>query len=218
MRFLPQKQHGPGVGVVDWLIAPRVQFYTCPELDHVDLGVRLSHIYNGTGDFIPSLSLVGAGDLIDFGDRLKITHWIEVRVVVNALNFLNTDPLSQLLIAGAESRISFSRQVSARRSTSGRGPLSRYTVACHIAKSVWQCICQCGGQWTLGDGTVVRYEDLILLELVKVSKGSHQVVLGYLEPARTQIQTQLAGGIADGFDYICLDITDPAAGQRGSCY
>ena len=32
---------------------------------------------------------------------------------------------------------------------------------------------------------MVRYEDLVLLELVQVSKGSHQIVLGYFEPRPT---------------------------------
>ena len=86
------------------------------------------------------------------------------------------------MVAAAQPHISYSRQVSARRSTTNPEPLTRYTVACHIAKTVWQCLCRYGGQWTLRDGTVVRYEDLVLLELVQVSKGSHQIVLGYLEP------------------------------------
>ena len=89
------------------------------------------------------------------------------------------------MVAAAQPRISYSRQVSARRSTTNPEPLTRYTVACHIAKTVWQCLCRYGGQWTLQDGTVVRYEDLVLLELVQVSKGSHQIVLGYFEPRPT---------------------------------
>ena len=42
----------------------------------------------------------------------------------------------------------------------------------------------CGGVWTLEDGTRVVFDDIVLLELVKVGKGSWQMVLAYLERGR----------------------------------
>ena len=112
------------------------------------------------------------------------------------------------MVAGAEPRISWSRQVSARRSTNGREPLTRFTVACHIAKTVWQCLCPYGGQWTLQDGTVVRFEDLVLLELVQVSQGSHQIVLGYLHPG-VQNPAVVPDALLDAQNTSRLDLLQP---------
>ena len=117
----------------------------------------------------------------------------------------------QVVVGGVEPRIAWSRQVSARRSTSSFEPLTRFTVACHVAKTVWQCISSYGGRWTLQDGTVLRYEDLVLLELVQVSAGSHQIVLGYLEPRTSgllqsvhalpsQVTQHAVGAGAGGFE------------------
>ena len=77
MRLLPQTQHGHLADGVNWLTTSRVCFNTLTATGTIDAGVALAHIFNGAGDFIPSPSFVGADDPIDFGDRLKITHWME---------------------------------------------------------------------------------------------------------------------------------------------
>ena len=48
------------------------------------------------------------------------------------------------------------------------------------------------GQWTLMDGAVVRYEDVVILELVQVAKAGHQIILGYAQP-QARAQDMLAG-------------------------
>ena len=95
----------------------------------------------------------------------------------------------QVLVASTDgghsaSIASIRRQVAASRSTATHEPLSRLTVVRHAAATVWKCISDSPhGQWILPDGTVVTYEDLVLLELVKVAKAAHQIVLGYFKPA-----------------------------------
>ena len=71
------------------------------------------------------------------------------------------------------------RQVSARTAGTVATPVTREKAAYHAAKSVWLAFKKCGGSWILPDGVKVTYEDIVLLELVKVGGGSHQLVLAY---------------------------------------
>ena len=103
----------------------------------------------------------------------------------------------QVLVAGengTEETAEIHRQVAACRSTVSKDSLSRQTVARHAAATVWKCM-SCApipGQWTLRDGTVVRYEDVVMLELVQVAKAGYQIILGYAKP-QAQAQAVPAG-------------------------
>lgn len=189
--MLPQLQYGREVDEVTWFTMNAVMFITrIPHLPgYWDFGLPIAHIYDGAR-FFELDSLVGAADLIDFGARNKITHRLEVCHVA-VLDDCGVDSFSQILVAGPNPRITFERQVSACRFTRNPEPLTLSTAARHIARTIWVCIQSYGGQWTLQDGTVVRYEDLVLLELVQISEGSHQIVLAYLQP-RICIPTPVA--------------------------
>ena len=105
---------------------------------------------------------------------------------------------AQVLVAGedgTECVTAFQRQVQACRLNAARDCLSRQTVARHAAATVWKWMSTASvpGQWTLGDGTVVRYEDIVMLELVQVAKAGHQIILGYVTN-QTQTQDVLAAG------------------------
>ena len=58
----------------------------------------------------------------------------------------------------------------------------------------------------------MRYENLVLLALVKISKGSHQIVLGYIE-TRTQMQAQLSNVFVHVRDHAHYNMKDDGAAE-----
>ena len=193
---MPQIEYGRASHGLLWPLRPRHEFYTRSPDGHIDVGLPLSNVYNSPGDFGRSESnLVGGVDYVHFGDRRKVTQRLEVRRAAGIPVVCVSDiPHWQVMTAGRF--VSWARQTAACRSTTNSEPLTLQTVACHIAKTVWECIQSFGGQWTLYGGTVVRYEDLVILELVQVTRGSHQIVLGYFEPPQAA-EPQMTNGVAD---------------------
>ena len=88
--------------------------------------------------------------------------------------------------------ICFERAVSGCRATAKRSPVTRMTVSKHVAQTVFECLSKHGGEWIVPDGAVVHYDDIVLLELVNVSRASWQPVLAYVRTPHTTIYAPFA--------------------------
>ena len=73
-----------------------------------------------------------------------------------------------------------SRAVSSCRATAEPSLVTRFTVGKHVAQTIFECLQENNRSWVIFDNTPVRYEDIVLLELVHVSRASWQPVLAYL--------------------------------------
>lgn len=76
----------------------------------------------------------------------------------------------------------FNKQVSACRSNGGRDSLTRDKIARQVAQSVQKCMEKTGGVWRI-NGHELRFEDLMLVDLRNVSRGSWQPTLATYIPS-----------------------------------
>ncbi|KAF7790778.1 hypothetical protein EIP86_001735 [Pleurotus ostreatoroseus] len=71
----------------------------------------------------------------------------------------------------------FRKSSPSRRATILRECLARSTVALHVANAVFMCIQRDGGSWDDDSAGTITFDELFLLELRRVSRGSWQPVL-----------------------------------------